>query len=282
MDTPTKLTDSLRHAGDRMWETAADAMPRLATAVVIVVLGLVVAAAARWLVHRIGNRLRLDRASAHLGVDRLLQRTGYTGGVVPLLGHVARWVVLLIFAHAALDALRLRAVSDALAAVIGFLPDLGAALLVVLVGGVVASVVSRSVTSAARENAIDYGPAIARLASTVILVVTALVAVAQLRIETSILRISAIILVAGSVFAASLTIALGCREITRNIMAGFYAKKLFRPGDEIELLGHRGVLVAITPIQTVVESNRGTIVLANSIYLRSVIRRDPVEPDDDD
>ncbi len=70
-----------------------------------------------------------------------------------------------------------------------------------------------------------------------------------------------------------LSLGLGTREITRNILAGFYARKVFRIGEEMEIAGERGTLKAITPTQTLLERDNRTIAVANSVYLEDPVKQ---------
>ena len=56
-------------------------------------------------------------------------------------------------------------------------------------------------------------------------------------------------------------------------MAGFYAKKLFRMGEPLEVRGEKGVLKAITPTQTLLERDGETIAVSNSSLMDEVVRQ---------
>jgi hypothetical protein len=47
---------------------------------------------------------------------------------------------------------------------------------------------------------------------------------------------------------------------------------VFTPGDPIEVRGHRGVLRAITPTQTLIEQDDVVVTVANSVFLDDVVR----------
>jgi small-conductance mechanosensitive channel len=76
----------------------------------------------------------------------------------------------------------------------------------------------------------------------------------------------------GLALAFGLSVGLGTRDITRNVLAGFYARKIFSPGDTLEIRGERGVLKAITATQTLIEQASGLVSVANSAFLDETIR----------
>ncbi|MFH1278625.1 MAG: mechanosensitive ion channel [Candidatus Eisenbacteria bacterium] len=119
-------------------------LPRLLGAVVLLVVAWFVAT---------GLRLVVSRGLSATGVDdRVAATTGRDGAAVPLsktLGDVAYWLVFLIFLPAILGALALHGLLDPVrsmtAQVLGFLPNVAGAALIMVVGWFVAKIVRRIV-----------------------------------------------------------------------------------------------------------------------------------------
>nr|PIE75916.1 MAG: hypothetical protein CSA17_05000 [bacterium DOLJORAL78_65_58] len=101
-----------------------------------------------------------------------------------------------------------------------------------------------------------------------------LMAVTQLKIDAEIVHSVVLILLAGATLALALTFGLGTREITRNLVAGFYARKLFAVGESIEVQGVRGSLSGVTPLLVVIETANGLTTLPNAIFLEDVTRQE--------
>ena len=70
-----------------------------------------------------------------------------------------------------------------------------------------------------------------------------------------------------------LAFGLGSRDVTRNILAGFYARKTFDLGKEIEIRGERGELKSITPTQTLFQQGDRVVAVANSVFLEEVVKQ---------
>jgi small-conductance mechanosensitive channel len=86
-------------------------------------------------------------------------------------------------------------------------------------------------------------------------------------------RIVTICTLSGLALAFGLSVGLGTRDITRNVLAGFYARKIFSSGDTLEIRGQRGVLKAITATQTLIEQDSGLTAVANTAFLDETVRR---------
>lgn len=88
--------------------------------------------------------------------------------------------------------------------------------------------------------------------SWLILFVVGVMAIGQLRFDTDMVRIVTICALSGMALAFGLAVGLGTRDITRNVLAGVYARKIFRPGDPLEIRWRLG----LTVIQTLVRLDR--------------------------
>ena len=130
----------------------------------------------------------------------------------------------------------------------------------------------RTVTQAAEESSIEFARPLGRVASALILFIVGVMAIGQLRFDTDMVRIVTICTLSGLALAFGLSVGLGTRDITRNVMAGFYARKIFEPGDALEIRGERGTLKAITATQTLIQQQTGVVVVANSTFLDDMIR----------
>ncbi|HUU36520.1 MAG TPA: mechanosensitive ion channel domain-containing protein [Vicinamibacterales bacterium] len=103
-----------------------------------------------------------------------------------------------------------------------------------------------------------------------VLFVAGIMALAQLAIDTEMIRIVTICALSGIALAFGLSLGLGSRDVTRSMIAGFYARKLLRPGDTVTVGEHTGTLVMITPTQTVIQvPAQPDLAVPNGVFLDS-------------
>lgn len=142
-----------------------------------------------------------------------------------------------------------------------------------LLGNVVAQFAGRAVEQVAHDAGVDYARPLGRAMAGGILFIVAIMAITQLGIDTEMIRTVAIIGLSGAALGLAISFGIGGRDITRNVLAGFYARKLYRVGEELEIRGVRGVLTAITPTQTVIDQDGRTVTIANSSFLEEIARQ---------
>ncbi len=251
--------------------TVTAAVPRVLTGIVVFVVLVGVAKIVEVVLRAILVRLRFDAVLEQAGIDKSLHRLGIRQSLDLLLPRLAYFLLLFLFARTAADALGLSAISEAIASMFAYLPSVVAAILLVVVGSSVSQFVGRAVAQAAEESGIEFARQLGSLVSGLILFVVCVMAIAQLRFDTDMVRIVTICTLSALAIAFGLSVGLGSRDITRNVLAGFYARKIVRPGDPIEVRGHRGVLRAVTATQTLIDKDDGVVLVANSVFLDEVV-----------
>ncbi len=249
-----------------------DVLPRLATGLAIVIGLLIAARLAERFLRSFLVRVQFDSLLKQAGIDKTLQRLGIRQSPAHVLPRFAYYLLLLFFARIGADVLGLTAVSDAIASMFAYLPNVIAALLMLAVGTSVAQFAGRAVAQSAQESGIDFAKSLGSIVSGLIMFVVGIMAIAQLKIDTDMVRIFTICLLSGFSLAFGLSFGLGTRDITRNILAGFYARKLFQPGDTVEIRGYRGVIKGITATQTLIEQEQGVVMFANTVFLDETVR----------
>lgn len=126
-------------------------LPNLLIAVIIFILGWLIGAGLGRLVAQVVNSLRVDQALRAAGVERVLERAGFSLNSGAFLGMLVKWFFILVFLVAALEVLGLTQVTMFLTAVVlGYLPRVIVAVLILLVAAVIAEAAQRLVAGSAR------------------------------------------------------------------------------------------------------------------------------------
>ncbi|HQZ39937.1 MAG TPA: mechanosensitive ion channel [Vicinamibacterales bacterium] len=254
-------------------QTALVMIPRLLVGLAVAIALVLLAKVVELLLRAILVRIRLDALLEQAGFDKALHRLGLRQSLNLVLPRMVYFLLLLLFARTTADAFGLVAISQAIASLFGYLPKVIAAVLLLLVGSAVSQVAGQMVRRAAEESGIEFAGPLGSLTPGFILFVVAIMAIGQLEFDTDMVRIVTVCVLSGFALAFGLSIGMGTRDITRSVMAGFYARKVFSPGDRLEVRGQRGVLKAITTTQTLLEQDDHVISMANSVFLDDAVRQ---------
>jgi mechanosensitive ion channel-like protein len=256
---------------DTAGETLGGALPRIGGALVLLVLGLVVARIVGRLSRRALAAVGGDDLGERYRVHEVLARVGIQPPLSRVVGRVV-WIVLaIVVVFAAVSLLGLGALSASLNEVVLFLPRLLIALALVVAGVIVAQFVGDWVDRLAVQ--MGLGGPVGRIIQGVVFAIFVLTALAQVGISTEFLTLLVGILFVAAAFTVALAFGLGSRDVARQVSAGRYVGASFRIGQTISVDDVRGEIVALEGAATVLRAEDGqTLRIPNHLLLESVVR----------
>lgn len=272
------MKEKLLQAFGNLANSVAAAVPKVVVGILLVVAAFAVAKLIEIVLRYALTRVRLDKLMEKAGIDKALQRIGLRQELNVFLPRLTYFLVLFILAKTASDALGLIAISGAIGAFFSYLPNLLAALLLLVLGTSLGRFVGDIVTESARNSGMDFAPSLGRLVSGLVIFVASMMAIAELRINTEIIHIVTSFILGGAALGFGISFGLGTRDIIRNITAGFYTRKFLQTGDELEILGQRGVLTQVNATHTIIQVENREISVANAAFLDNIAQssRTPV------
>jgi hypothetical protein len=195
----------------------AHLLPKLLALVTFLALG----AAAGWLVKflllRVLRAFRFDALSERFGLGPTFT-TGTKRTASHLVGRLSFWIVFLLFAFMGVDALDMTATANMMSVIIAFLPDLLAAILLLLFGVVLANFIAEAALIATVNAQIQEARIIANFIRWGILIFTTAMVLTQLRIAKEIVVAAFSITFGGIVLALAIATGLGGRNIAKDIL----------------------------------------------------------------
>jgi hypothetical protein len=214
MDPKELFLKPLREAGEKI----VDLLPSLLGALVILLVGWLVARLLKAALTRLLVAVRLERFSQKTGLSRFLSRGDIKHSLADVLGTVLFWLVLLFFVYLAADVLDLTLVQDALNRIISFVPDLVAAVVIVIVGVVLASLIKGVVRVAAGNHDLAHRELIGTVVQYLVILFSLAMALEELGVATPILVNSVLIIIAAIAFGFALAFGLGSKDLAARIV----------------------------------------------------------------
>ena len=149
---PTQIwSDTLIMSFQNLWGGVIGFAPKLIIAIIVFVIGLLVASIIGKFVDKIIGSLRVDSAFKSVGVDELLHKGGFTLNSGAFIGDLVKWFLVIVFLVASLDILGLTEVNDFLKnVVLGYLPNVIVAALILVVAAFIANAMQKIVVGSAK------------------------------------------------------------------------------------------------------------------------------------
>ncbi len=211
-------TDIVVASLQSVWLQFATFLPNLIGAIVVLILGLVVAAGLGTLVEKIFEALRLDSFLEKVGLKPFFERAGLRIRGAYFLGRLIYWFIAIAFLLAASDSLGLYALSNFLGAVLAYLPNVIAAVLIMLASVVLANFVRRIVTASVMSAKLHAAHFLGTLTWWAITVFGLLAALTQLNIAAAIIQSIVTGFIAMLALAGGLAFGLGGRDYASHLL----------------------------------------------------------------
>jgi small-conductance mechanosensitive channel len=254
-------------------------IPNLINGVIILLVGVLIARVARWVLQTALVRLRFDPLVERAGIMGALRGLGVRLPLSRIVAQLIFVLLLLSFLITATRLMGLEAVARLLEQLLQFLPNIIAAAIVFVLGGIAAQFVGGLVATAATAGGVANGARIGRVVQHLISLFVVIVALGQLGLDTAILVTALTIAIAAFGLAVGLALGLGARGVVQHILAGFYLRQQLPAGQPVVLGDLRGEVRGVGSVSTVLATETGRILVPNSALLEATVQAPtPPEP----
>jgi hypothetical protein len=212
--TSTAVTDQLARL--------VDYLPNILSAIVVILVGVIVAWAVKTVIVKGLGYIKFKKYSDSVGLNKV-----FTEKIefVTLIGDIAKWAIIIVFLIPALEILGISEVNVVLEGILAYVPNVILAIVSIMIGVVVADLISRAIRSTALTVGTKNAELLADLAKWAILVFVFLGALQQLNILPQLISTLTIGVMAFFVIAGGVAFGLGGKEAAAGMVASI-GKKL--------------------------------------------------------
>lgn len=215
-----KLTDMASVYGEGLStfvSLAAEFLPKLVMAILIRLITWFIAKAVQKWISLLGGKLWLNKVAEKAHIAWFLRDANF-GTLSNILGKIAYWVIYLIGITMVFDTLNLQVVSDLISSLVGYLPNLFVAVLIIVIGAFIANMVKDLVNGAVKASKAKIGTWAGQIAYVVVMFSTVMTALNQAQIDISFITDNINTIVMGIMLAAGLAFGLGGKDKARDIL----------------------------------------------------------------
>jgi len=208
------LVDPVKAMSVKIWGY----IPAIAGAIVILVVGWLIAKFIEAIIARALKAVKLDEASEKAGIANVLAQGEIKMTLSGLIGAIVYWLIILVVLSTALDTLNLKIASDIMSRLVGYVPNILGAVFILILGAFLANFLSAIVRTTTANAGIKNGKLLAQITQTVVLIFAAIIAIEQLQIATTLIILSINIVLVSIGLGVALAFGLGCKDIAGKAM----------------------------------------------------------------
>lgn len=201
-------------------------LPRIVGALLVFLVGVLIAKVVKSLVIKLLEALRLSKLVKNTPLEHFFENAETGQKIEVVVGTIIYWLVMLVVLQASVSILGLESVSNLLGKILGYLPNIVSAILIlffgVLIAGAVESVVKGSIKTIDGRSSRMLG----KISSYLVMTIAVMAAVSELGIASEFILILFIGFVAMLSLGFGLAIGLGGQDMVRKMLNSWYNKTM--------------------------------------------------------
>jgi hypothetical protein len=239
----------------------ASVLPNLVGALAVFFIG--------WLLAKLAARL-LKKFLKAIGIDKLAEKLNeievvYKSNIriVPsnMLSKIVYYLLLFIFIMASTEVLGMKAISDLMTSFMNYIPKILMAMLVLIIGVVLADMLKKMVYTACESLAIPASKLISNVAFYFLLLNIIMISLKQAELQTDFIENNISIVLAGAVLAFALGYGIASRGLMASMLSSFYNKEKIAIGQTISIDGTTGTVKSIEGTTFTLETEDREIII---------------------
>jgi len=208
------LLDSLKE----IWGSFIGFLPILLAALIVFIVGWLIAVFLGKLINRIIKAIKLDSLLSKIGFSKALAKAKLNLDSAKFFEELVKWFFIIVFLMAAVEILGLDEVGLFLKSILYYIPNVIVAAIVLLVAAVVARFMQRLVRASAETAGLVSAGAIAGIVKWAILIFGFVIALTQLGIAVTLIQTVVMGIIAMLAIAGGLAFGLGGKDMAAKIL----------------------------------------------------------------
>lgn len=239
----------------------SEAAPKILFALLILLIGWMIASGVRRLIRRVLASLHVDRLAERLNDIDIVQRSGIRVQISAVLAQMVYYVLMLGFIIFATDMLGIPAITEMVRDLINYLPALFSAFVLFLLGLFLADIVRNIVLTSCQSMGIPSAKMIATAVFYFLFITIAVSALSQAKISTGFIAANLTVIIGALALAFAIGYGFAARDLVSNYVAGHYNRNKVRIGDDVSIAGARGKVVMIDSTSLILQTPERAIII---------------------
>jgi len=203
---------------ERFTERLVYFLPDILTSILIFIAGIILGLILKTIFLRFFRAIKIDKFSEKSGVVEMIQKGGVKEPLSIILAKFIGWLTVISFLTISLRSLNVPVIERILESFILYLPNVFVAIIILLLGYLLANFLGRAALIASVNAGIKLSGLIGRFVKLTILLLSVTMALEQLGIGRETIVIAFAIMFGGIVLAFALAFGLGGRDIAREYL----------------------------------------------------------------
>ncbi len=255
-----------------MWPEITKVLLNLAVAFIVLIIGWLIT---KLIVRIIKRALKLAKANKlddKLNEIEIVEGKKLNFDTIKIVSNFVKWVMYIILIIMVSDIMNLTMISEQISNLLGYLPQLFAAVVIFTIGLVLANVIKKGLKSFFESMDLSGAKIISQIVFFIILIFTSITALNQAGVNTEIITSNITMILAGFLLAFALAFGFGAQKVVGDLLKTFYARKTYEIGQNIEFNNIKGEVESLDGITVTIKTEQGKLVVPIKDIVESQVK----------
>lgn len=272
MEKATEWKNVAMESLKAMWLEIAKVFPSIIGAIIVLIIGWLVT---KLVVRLIKKALKLAKANKlddKLNDIEIVEGKKLNFDTIKIVSNFVKWVMYIMLIIMVSDILNLTMISEQISNLLGYLPQLFAALVIFTIGLILANVIKKGLKSFFESMDLSGAKIISQVVFFIILIFTSITALNQAGVNTEIITSNITMILAAFLLAFALAFGFGAQKVVGDLLKTFYARKTYEIGQVIEFNDIKGEVEAIDNMCITLKTDKGKLVVPIKDIVESQVK----------
>jgi len=219
MDFLSSIGEAILDALVILWDKVIGYLPNLIAALVILIIGVLIAKALAKLVQKIVEAIKVDALLRKISIIQKIEDAGTKVVLSKILGWLVKWFLYIVLLIAISEILNLGRFTEFLQDIALYLPNVIISVLILVVGLVLGDFVDKLIVSVLKGTKAKLAPLVGAVAKWAIFIFSILAALIQLGVAVTLIQTLFTAIVVTIALSAGLAFGLGGRDAASEVIA---------------------------------------------------------------
>ena len=274
MEKATQWKEIALESLTKVWFEISSIFPNIIGTLVVLIIGWLFAKLAVRIIKKVLTLAKADKLDETINEIGIIEGKKLSFNTIKIVSVFVKWLIYIMLLIMASDILGLQIISQEISNFLGYLPRLFAALIIFIVGLLLANLVKNGLKSLFESMEISGSKIISQIVFFILLIFISITALNQAGVNTEIITNNITMILASFLLAFALALGLGAQKVVGDLLRTFYARKTYEIGQIIEFNNITGEIIAIDGISVTIKTTKGKFVIPIKDVVESQVRVD--------
>ncbi|MDH7912450.1 hypothetical protein [Winogradskyella sp. SYSU M77433] len=272
MEKVTEFNDIAIQSLKNMWLEITKVFPTLIYALIALIVGWLVTKILVKLLKKLLKLAKANKLDDKLNDIEIIENKTLKFDTIKIVSNFVKWLLYIVIFITVSDILGLEIISNQISELLSYSPKLFAALVIFIVGMLLANFVKKGLKSLFDSMDMSGGKIISQVVFFMLLTFISITALNQAGINTQIITDNVNMIITAFLLAFALAFGLGARQIISKLLSTFYARKMYEVGQKIVFNNENYEVVEVKSISVILKNAKGKLIVPINDIIESQVQ----------